>query len=348
MEKILSFDESIQLSNHKKHLILGNGFSIDLFPQIFNYRRLAEKITFQKIKSIFDEFDTTDFEYVVYKLTESLRILEFYDHEKTIYDVIKDDADRLKDILITVITESHPENPATISQDQYNSCFQFLKHFEDGRKYTFNYDLILYWVYMHFLDNQFQKLISDDGFRTDYGDNSMVTWEIGREHKQNLYYIHGAMHIFKDKHAVFEKYTWKQGNQTIGEQVRKSINSNKFPVFISEGTQEHKLQRIKENGYLSRVFSSMKSISGDLFIFGHSIRDEDDHVFDIINENRSIKKIYISLFGSITKEYNQKIITKIKNWRNNYKYKEREYIFFDSKSAKVWDREVSYSELDWL
>jgi len=338
MENILTFDDCISITSKKKHLILGNGFSVDIFPHIFNYRRLAEKITDPKIKSIFEEFDTTDFEYVVYKLTESLRVLEFYDKEKTVFDEVKKDADSLKEILITVITESHPENPGAITLDQYNSCFNFLKYFEDGRKYTFNYDLILYWVYMHFLDNPFQKLESDDGFRTDYDDNSMVTWEIGREHNQTLYYIHGAMHIFKDKHATIEKYTWKQGNQTIGEQVRKSINSNKFPVFISEGTQEHKLQRIKENGYLSRAFSSMKAITGDLFIFGHSIRDEDDHVFNLINENRSIKKIFISLYGDQNSDVNQKIIRKIQHWRNEYKSKEREYIFYDSKSARIWNK----------
>lgn len=341
MEIIHSFGDCIELSNKKKHLILGNGFSVDLFPHIFNYRKLAEKITDPKIQLIFREFNTTDFEYVVYKLTESLRILEFYDQEKDIYRIIKEDSDRLKEILITVITEFHPENPGTITFEQYRSCFEFLKHFEDGKKYTFNYDLLLYWVYMHFLDDPFQKLISDDGFRTDYEDNSMVTWEIGREHKQNLYYIHGAMHIFKDKHAVIEKYTWKQGNQTIGKQVKQSIDSNKFPVFISEGTQEHKLQRIKENGYLSRAFSSMKSITGDVFIFGHSIRDEDDHVFDLLNENKSIKKIFISLWGDQLSECNQKIISKVQQWRNKYKSIEREYIFYSSESAKVWNRNQS-------
>ena len=134
MEIIHSFDDCIELSNKKKHLILGNGFSVDLFPHIFNYRKLAEKITDPKIQMIFREFNTTDFEYVVYKLTESLRILEFYDQEKDIYRIIKEDSDRLKEILITVITESHPENPGTITFEQYRSCFEFLKHFEDEKE----------------------------------------------------------------------------------------------------------------------------------------------------------------------------------------------------------------------
>jgi hypothetical protein len=338
MEEILTFSQCIEKASQKKHLILGNGFSVDLFPDIFNYKKLAEKITDPKIKAVFTEFNTSDFEFVVLKLAESLRVLNYYDTEKVIYNKVKEDAEKLKEILISVITSSHPENPTLISNNQYKSCFEFIHHFEEGRKYSFNYDLILYWVYMHFLDNNVTNLKSDDGFRTDWDNDSMVTWEIGREHQQNLYYLHGAMHIFKDENASIQKYTWRNGNKTIGQQVKESIENNKFPVFISEGTQEHKLKRIKENGYLSRSFSSIKSIGGDLFVFGHSIRDEDDHVFEIVNLNKSIKKIFISLFGEIDSEENKKILQKINNWRNDYKHKGREYIFYHSASANVWKR----------
>lgn len=338
MENVLDFNQCIANSTSKKHLVLGNGFSVDLFPQIFNYKKLSEKITDPKIKAVFNEFNTSDFEFVVLKLTESLKVLNYYDSEKDIYNSVKDDAEKLKEILISVITQSHPENPTLITDNQYKSCFEFLQHFEEGRKYTFNYDLLLYWVYMHFLGDPITPLKSDDGFRTDWDDDSMVTWEIGREHQQNLYYIHGAMHIFKDEKSVIQKYTWRNGNKTIGQQVKESIEANKFPVFISEGTTEHKLKRIKENGYLSRSFSSIKSITGDIFIFGHSIRDEDDHVFDIINTNRSLKKIFISLFGNKDSEENKKIIHKIAGWRNEYNFKGREYIFYNSSTTNVWKK----------
>ncbi len=113
-------------------------------------------------------------------------------------------------------------------------------------------------------------------------DQSIVTWEIGRERGQTVYYIHGAMHIFSDGGTV-EKYTWINSGRTISEQVRQSINNQKYPVFISEGTTEHKLSRIQDCSYLGRSFASLKSISGNLFVFGHSIRDEDDHVFSYMN-----------------------------------------------------------------
>lgn len=338
MEYIHNFEDCINETTNKRHLILGNGFSVDIFPNIFNYKKLAEKISDPNIKAIFSEFDTTDFEFVILKLTESLRILDYYDKSKVIYSKVKNDAEKLKEILISVITESHPENPTSISDTQYLSCYEFLKYFEEGRRYTFNYDLLVYWVYMHFLDNGQYKLNNDDGFRTDVDNSFMVTWEIGREHQQNLYYLHGAMHIFKDELGRIQKYTWRNGDKTIGLQVKESIENGQFPVFISEGTQEHKLKRIKENGYLARSFSSLKSIAGDLFIFGHSIRDEDDHVFEVMNSNRSIKRIFISLFGNQSSENNQKIIHKVNHWRSEYTSKGREYIFYDSASAKIWNK----------
>ena len=134
MEYIHNFDDCINETSNKRHLILGNGFSVDLFPNIFNYKKLAEKIFDPNIKAIFSEFDTTDFEFVILKLTESLRILDYYDKSKVIYSMVKNDEEKLKEILISVITESHPENPTSITDKQYLSCCGFLKYFEEGRR----------------------------------------------------------------------------------------------------------------------------------------------------------------------------------------------------------------------
>lgn len=338
MIKIKTFEECIAESKGKKHLVLGNGFSIDLFPEIFNYKRLAEKVTDPKMVALFKGFKTSDFEFVVLKLTECLKVIDHYDLSKLISPKVAADSEKLKQILIEVITESHPPNPSEIFDVQYDSCYEFLMHFDEGRKYTFNYDLLLYWVYMHFLIHPDKVLKMDDGFRTDESNDSMVSWQIGREHNQTLYYVHGAMHIFRSDSGLIEKYTWKNKQKTIAQQVKESIEKDKFPLFISEGTTEHKLKRIKESGYLSRGFSSVKSIKGDLFIFGHSLRDEDDHFFDVMNENKGINKVFISLFGHPESEANEVIIDKIDRWKEKYSSEKRDYTIYNSESAKVWSK----------
>ena len=186
---------------------------------------------------------------------------------------------------------------------------------------------------MHFKNNPGMELTCNDGFRTEEDDDSMVTWEIGRENHQNLYYIHGAMHVFSDEINI-EKYTWINTGKTIKEQVEKSLEKSKYPIFITEGSAEQKQKRINTNSYLGRCFSSLKSITGALFIYGHSLRDEDDHVFNYVNSNRKVKKIFISIYGDPNSPDNNKLLQKVEQWEAQNESKE--YRIFDAISAKVW------------
>ncbi|CAA0081237.1 DUF4917 family protein [Zhongshania aliphaticivorans] len=342
MTQLRTFEDCMaQAGTAKKHLMLGNGFSVSLFPSIFNYKRLAENIESERINMLFDAIDTHDFEFVMRRLLEAVDIVQHYDSSEGITEYIHEDIEELKRTLIHVISKSHPPKPSEITDHQYESCRKFLLNFEKGKTYTFNYDLILYWVLMHFNDDKELKLPCDDGFRYPHSDeyvpdeerDTSLHWEIGRESGQSTYYIHGAMHIFSDGSDI-EKLSYANLGVPLAEQVKQAIDQDRFPVFISEGSTDHKLARIKKNGYLSRTFSSLKSITGYLFIFGHSIRDEDDHVFDFINQNNRNLKMFIGLFGSPLEPHNQVIINKVERWRKSHPFKTFE--FYDSSSVDVW------------
>lgn len=317
----------------------GNGFSIALFPKIFSYRSLDDQIESSgdsdRIKHIFYCLKTSDFEEVMRKLTEALYVASAYPKSESWVEVCKKDLEMLKITLIECIAKSHPEHPSEITEAQYNYCYDFLKHFEKGKKYTFNYDLILYWVHMHFLDHVNKKLNHDDGFRRPTYDAETVEWRIGTEASQSVYYLHGSLHIFNSCAAI-EKYTWIDNDKSIKKQVEESIEKSKYPLFVSEGTAEQKLSRIRNNSYLGRGFSSLKSISGNLFIFGHSLRGEDDHIFDLINQYSKVTNIFISLFDSVDSESNKAIIAKVAGWRDQYRKKE--YCFYSAESANVWGK----------
>lgn len=322
--------------------MLGNGFSVALFPKIFSYKTLAENIESERIAMLFEAIGTHDFEFVMRRLLEASDIVCHYESSENIVSHIQDDIEELKQTLIHVITKAHPALPSEIEDEEYTSCHKFLSYF-DGHRYTFNYDLILYWVLMHFNDNPELKLPSDDGFRYPYNDDyvpeeerdTSLHWEIGREQGQNLFYIHGAMHIFSDGSDI-EKLSYANLGIPLAEQVKSAIDQDKFPVFISEGSTEHKIARIKKNGYLARTFSTLKSIRGNLFIFGHSIRDEDDHVFDFINQQNGSLRMFIGLYGDPKAEYNQIIIHKIEIWRR--KYPNKSYEFYDATTVDVWGK----------
>lgn len=341
---IRSFDDCIAMAGQgKRHLMLGNGFSVSLFPNIFNYRTLAQNIRSDRIRNLFAAIDTPDFEFVMRRIFEAAQIVAHYEDSQELQARLHGDIEELKQTLIQVITESHPPIPAEITEEQYLSCHQFLSHF-NGNKFTFNYDLLLYWVLMHFKDNDELKLSSDDGFRYEQGvafeDNDLsLHWQIGREHGQNLYYIHGAMHIFSDGSDI-EKLSYNQIGRPLAEQVQEAVAQDKFPVFISEGTTEHKLARIMKNGYLSRTFSSLKGIRGSLFVFGHSLGEADDHVFDFINQtNTGLRNIFIGVFGDPAAANNQFIIRKVEGWRETYPRKT--YELYNAASAQVWSRPMA-------
>lgn len=69
IHKLLTFQESLDRSvNDKRHLLLGNGFSISWKNGIFNYDSLFSRAVpnlSQPAKDSFNALHTTDFEYLI-------------------------------------------------------------------------------------------------------------------------------------------------------------------------------------------------------------------------------------------------------------------------------------------
>lgn len=333
LQQIKSFQECLKIAaESEKHLLLGNGFSISLFPEKFAYNALSEKVESKRINKLFKCFKTNDFEYVMHKLEEALTVVKLYNKGSDLYSCISKDLEELKKTLIEAISNFHPRSPQEILASKYEHCYGFLSHFNEGKKFTFNYDLLLYWVFMNFRENKVtDSLKCDDGFRG-------TEWQIYQEREQNFYYLHGAMHIFSDEGNI-KKHTWKNDslNTRITDQVSVAINNGAYPMFISGGNSKQKYSRIYGNNYLLFSFLSLQGIKGSLFIFGHSLRDEDDHVFNIINGNDKLGNIFISIFGE--ENSNQHIFTKVARWKQLYKNKK--YYFYNAESANVWGLDLN-------
>ena len=338
---IHTFEQCLEIANQcitknkpspKKHLILGNGFSIAFRPDIFSYKSLTDLIKSPEIINLFDRLGTKDFEYVMRRLTDAREMVMAYPENEKINTGMGIHLDQLREMLIEVISDSHPVSSREIDDEQYESCRLFLENFENGNKYTFNYDLLLYWVYMHFKD---EKLTIGDGFGNSFhNDVTIVTWDISRAEKQNVYYLHGAMHLFNDK-GIIRKFSWANSGRPITDQVCASIDAARYPMFISEGTKEHKLLRIRDCSYLDHAFHSLDDIDDNLFIFGHSLGDEDDHVFNRINSNKNLKNIFISIFDDDNSPNNQRTMNKANRWiRRN---PDKNYYFYHAESANVWE-----------
>lgn len=333
--EILSFAEAISESEHqnKRHLLLGNGFSIACRHDIFAYNALFERADFSAAgplaREAFAALETTDFEVVMRVLRDAARILFRMEARSEVAEQFMRTVDALRNILVSTIAGQHPDRPADISEHAYRACRNFLSHF--GCIYTLNYDLLLYWTLMQ--KELGHKVPTDDGFRTpEDGPASYVSWEVENSDTQTVFYLHGALHLF-DAGAELQKYTWINTGRRLTEQIREALENNFYPLIVAEGKSEQKKAKIMHSNYLSRGYRSLPKVSGALFIYGHSLAENDEHVLRLIDKGR-VQQIFVSLYGSPKSAGNQAIIKRA--LRFGSARKKPTVRFYDAASAAVW------------
>lgn len=337
---LITFDQALKESSsyNKRHVLLGNGFSIACRPDIFVYGKLFERADFSELspsaRNAFDALDTMDFERVIKALRDAEKILAVYDGASIeTREAMCRDAEGLREVLVRAIASSHPERPSDISDVEYSACREFFDHF--NLIYTLNYDLLLYWALMHTAEGE--DPTSDDGFRKPDYDFSAdyVTWESSQSHDQDIWYLHGALHIF-DTGTEIQKYTWVNTGIRLIEQIRDALSKNFFPLFVAEGSSAEKVGRIRHSDYLSKAFRSFESIGGVLFVFGHSFAANDEHFLKVIEKGK-IQHLFVGIYGDAKSTGNQVIIKRAERMPN-YRPKSRplSVSFFDAQTANVW------------
>ena len=351
MVKLIKFEQAINESESfkKRHLLLGNGFSIACCPKIFTYGSLFEQADFSnapKLSEVFKVLGTNDFEKVIRILDDASKALPIYAGDIPAVNNMADDARDLKSILIHTIAKNHPSTPIEINDAQFLACRKFLAHFieatkEKGKVYTLNYDLLLYWAVMH--DNidsdKSVKLAKDDGFgRDEDTDPDFVNWMgESKADYQRIHYLHGALHLF-DAGSELHKYTWINTGLPLLEQAQAAMALDKFPLFVAEGNSEDKLSKIKHSAYLHHSYKSfsrqMEQKNNALFIFGHSLADNDDHILKCITRGQ-ISRVYVSLHGDPNSDENKVIISSAR--RLGASRDSLQVEFFDAESAQVWN-----------
>ena len=290
------------------------------------------------IPEAFTKLKTTDFEAVIKVLRDASKIVSLYKKtDKKLSSLLKDDATGIKKVLVETIAKHHPTMPSDISSTQFEACWKFLNHF--FKVYTLNYDLLLYWTGMHFLDNNTikRKLEFDDGFLhpSGYDESDYVTWGDGEPYDQKIFYLHGALHLFESE-SELKKFTWIRTGIRLTTQINIALNKEMYPLVVAEGTSTQKRGRIMRSEYLGKGFRSFQTQKGTLFVYGLAFSDNDSHILDAIMKSK-IKKMWISLYGSPTKPNNKKLIEKSKSFTRNVNSRiPLEVNFFDAESAKIW------------
>jgi hypothetical protein len=368
---MISFAEALaQTEACRRYLLLGNGFSISLFPNCFTYASLFQEAKDQgllakapPLEAAFEALGTIDFEVVMEALKAAVKLSGVYGSEPAATKKMAEHAELLKDILVEAIAGRHPSRPGEVTEEQYENCRAFLALFigldrgrnHAGKIFSLNYDLLLYWAVLHDVfhidwsrdppvEQVDQTLDNDDGFRAPEDDYEAeyVAWEqFHASHGQTISYLHGAMHLF-ERGPELAKLCWERsGNRPLMDQIREALDDDRYPLFVSEGTSAFKLRRINKSAYLSKALRSFASCcdikGGALFIIGHALAANDTHVLRRIKDGK-IGQLYVSIFGDPDGRENRIAIAKARSFANARHEKLPLVVeFIDASTLHIWD-----------
>ena len=260
-----------------RSLLLGNGFSINIWD-LFDYKSLYEVAKSAEVQSqldaqsiaLFEKLNSNNFE-------DILRVLfhaRLVDEQLESPQVASINAlySNTKNALAAAVNYSHV--PFSISGLKLiNHAFCNFSNI-----FTTNYDLIPYWAIMSENTSGFKDMFWGDENTFDPSDTMVVAGACV------ISYLHGAIHLVELPNGKTKKLTVNsQGSLST---LFDLAHPEYFPLFISEGTSEGKLSRIKRNDYLRFSFEKLQSIDGSLIVLGHSLhKDYDQHLLDALRHS---------------------------------------------------------------
>jgi hypothetical protein len=309
------------------HLITGNGFTM-AYPtlgSLFSYANLLSNANSNSnINSMFTNFGTTNFEEILRVYDDCSKVVNIYEPSNTrLIDNLKNDTINLKEDFINSITSVHPTSSTSLSANHTSRCSVFLRSFTNV--YTTNYDLFLYWV----INSQNLTSHFSDGFTTHGGMGLHWNPDING---QNLFFLHGGLHIYTDMNKEICKITSSSINSII-LQLNQNLLASNYPLVILEGSSLQKKQAIKRNKYLSYCYRSLASLTGKLLVYGMSFQF-DDHILRKIFES-NLSTIYFCLYGNSSQK--QASAVQIQQAIRNLNMPiNANVVFIDSSAFTIW------------
>lgn len=267
-----------------------------------------------------------------------------YDLPEVAAQAMLDDVEVIKRTLVEAVASSHLEHTGRLEAEKKAAALSFLDFFHNI--FTTNYDLLPYWVNLsHPVRPQWR-----DGFRAD--DDPDATYVVFGERlgrQKGLFYLHGALHFYVAE-GELRKHTWSRTGIPLTHSIRESLSKGEYPLFVSEGSPEKKLEQIQRSGYLWYCLDKLARIESPLVVFGHALGPSDSHIGNVVADNLELPALYIGLFGNPESDANLLIIRaadRIRQRRRDRfmgkrggKGKELEIHYFDSATANVWGSRV--------
>lgn len=312
-------------------LLLGNGASMAIHAD-FGYSSLRQAAESKghltsEVAGIFGAFDTSDFELVLRRLWEATLVNKALGIEPGPVELAYQ---QVRGALIATVRDVHI--PYEEAKKHFAPMFQFMKGFETV--FSLNYDLLVYWAMMaskEELGPWFKDCFQQGGvFRED--------WETLRQPyiadgATLVFYPHGSLLTARRENYTEGKLTLPPGGgATLLDRILELWEAGSAsPLFISEGTAEHKKRSIASSNYLSRVFREALPNAGEsLVIYGWAISDQDAHILaQLRRPGSSLRRVAVSVYGG-----NQASAQKAEDALTTAGVEE--VLFYDAESPGCW------------
>lgn len=331
----------IEFGKHKhcytSSLLLGNGFSIAC-NQNFDLSNLTQQMINSNpiISSIFQHLQkgNLDIEETMRIVNDGKKVLEcFYLQNenadfKNAINQLQIFSENLKNHFIKTIQDNHISF-SSIENISKISAFDFVEPY--NYIFTLNYDLLLYWVTSHNWE------IFADGF----GRNSegVLAFSHNFSDKKPFYFLHGALHLFHNRGDIIKLETSTPFYSNILDEINKQLKNNQYPICVTAGTADEKLEMIKNNYYLSRCFDALCSLRDyNLVIFGTRLKENDEHIRKAILKSE-VKNIFIGVSNQSWIQARQDL----QDFMQNAQSKGKNIFFYDYNSFNVWDNQSNLS-----
>jgi len=163
-------------------------------------------------------------------------------------------------------------------------------------------------------------------------------WDYLNPHRQTVFYLHGALHLYRGE-AELQKLTWIRTGDPLIDQIRAQLAANRFPLYVAEGTSHEKLTRIQTSDYLSRALRSLAAVGGGAMAYGMSFNPNDEHIMRSIVQSK-IQRLAVSLYGDPLGPENQatmRAVDRLQSRRYGLNPRiELDVAFFDADTIQLW------------
>lgn len=316
---------------HKGGLLLGNGASMAVHPgfgyaSLYEVAQQREHLT-DAVAGVFAAFGTNDFELVLRRLWQAQLVNTALAMPpgpvEAAYQLVRN-------ALIATVRDSHVKYDD--AAPYFPAIWAFMQQFRTV--VSLNYDLTVYWAMM-----AGNSALGGSWFKDCFLHGEFVDDWKSRRHPWGamndvclVFYPHGNLVLARN--LGFEERKIAAGNNSnLLEKILAEWESNNVaPLFVCEGTAEHKKRSIESSTYLQRVFREVIPALGEtLVIYGWNAPPQDMHVCEQVKRARAsgLHAVAVSVFRD-----NQSEAQRVQDLLREIGI--TEIFFFDAESAGCW------------